>query len=92
MEKSKDDMDICLWLTLKLSKPWSSSDLASFFTPEIVASISEQFHRLDAIIKVRTILVFLSIDLKDLKDQVLGIVKKGLEDSDDVGRILCRIF
>ncbi len=47
-----NDMDVCLWLTLKLNRPWSSVDVASLITPETLKQIINSFHRLEPSVKV----------------------------------------
>ena len=46
------DMDVCLWLTLKLNKDWSSVEVASLITKDRVIEIVKNFERLDSPIKV----------------------------------------
>lgn len=52
MTSGGGDMDVCLWLTLKLNKDWSSTELASLITTDTVTEIVKNFDRLDSPIKV----------------------------------------
>lgn len=46
------DMDVCLWLTLKLNKEWSSPEIASLLHKDQLIEADQKFQQLDSPIKV----------------------------------------
>ncbi|XP_004348328.1 hypothetical protein CAOG_04500 [Capsaspora owczarzaki ATCC 30864] len=85
--------DIALWLQKRLpaDDPWCASVIVQSFTPDVLRSICEAWHGLDASVKVKVLLSFLSIrkrDMREFRTQLEELLAVAGRDEDEWVRLV----
>ena len=77
--------DIEVWLTTKLEYQWSSENISSLLTKEILQGSYEIFSLLESSIKIKYLFSFLTLrkqSFQELKDSIYPIIDLAKNDSD----------